>query len=92
MCDQSRGWPYLLALSLRRRNDPLAVAQRLPSNSDGLATIVIPNAKYLSNRLAFVADLEGTRGVEDFEAVRQKDQLQQITIDGIGKDSLHDRL
>ena len=60
--------------------------------SDGDSLTTVGDGEDLGCRSAFVADPEGTRRVEDFKAIRKVNELQEITIDGLRENGLHDRL
>ena len=75
-----------------RSDNGLAIAQHMASDSDSLATVVISDSEDLGCRSALVADSEGTRQVQDLKPVRKVNELQEITIDGLRGNGLHDRL
>ena len=64
----------------------------MASDSDSLPTVVIGDGEDLGCRLALVANSEGTCGVDDLKAIRKVNELQEITIDGLRENGLHDRL
>jgi hypothetical protein len=62
----------------------------MASDSDSLTAVVVGDGEDLGCRSALVANSEGTRGVEDLKAIRKVNELQEITIDGLGENGLID--
>ena len=50
------------------------------------------DGEYLGSRSALVTDSEGTRGVENLKAIGKVNEFQEIAINGLGENGLHDGL
>jgi len=57
-----------------------------------LLTRGLVDGEYLGSRSALVTDSEGTRGVENLKAIGKVNEFQEIAINGLGENGLHDGL